>query len=134
MDLDNRIYLGVDWGEKRIGLALADSELRLATPFKTVANLKELVVVVKEEMVDILVLGKPVKMRGEEDGLNPDFLKFFDDLESTLPDVKIELVDERLSSQEADARVGGKKTKAGRDEVAAMIILQSYLDKMTNNS
>jgi putative Holliday junction resolvase len=130
MSFDNRVYLGVDWGEKRIGLALADGELRIATPFKTVANLKELAVVAKEEMVDILVLGKPMKMRGEEDGLNPDFLKFFDDLEGTLPDVKIELIDERLTSQEADARVGDKKIKASRDEVAAMIILQNYLDKL----
>ncbi len=134
MSEDLKIYLGIDWGAKRIGLALSDSETMIATPFKTVSNLDELVATAKEESVDIFVLGKPVKMRGEADGLNPDFLKFLDKLKSSLPDMKIELVDERLSSQAADALPGSKKTKAGRDEMAAMIILQNYLDKTKSDN
>jgi putative Holliday junction resolvase len=122
------IYLGVDWGKKRIGLALADSETKLATPFKTVYDLNELIETFKEENADVLILGKPVKMKGEGEGFDPDFLNFFEKLKKALPDGKIELVDERLSSQAADALPGGC-LKASRDEVAAMIILQNYLDK-----
>ena len=47
--------------------------------------------------------------------------------------VPIELVDERLSSKAADALVGSKKTKAPRDMLAAMLILQTYLDKHERN-
>jgi putative Holliday junction resolvase len=127
-----KIYLGVDWGEKRIGLALGDSETKIATPFKTVSNVKELAEVVREEIADVLVLGEPIKMRGSENGLNKDFLNFFEELKKLLPNIKIELIDERLSSQEADALPGGD-LKASRDEIAAMIILQNYLDKMLND-
>lgn len=122
-----KFYLGVDWGEKRIGLALADSETRLAIPFKTVASLKELTEVIKEEEIDILVVGKPIKMKGEEEGLNPLFLDFLEKLKIKLSELKIELVDERLTSKQADKLPGDKKTKASRDEIAATLILQTHL-------
>ena len=59
-------YLGVDWGEKRIGLALGDSLLKIATPFKTVGDPARLLEVVEEEGIDILVVGKPLKLLEEE--------------------------------------------------------------------
>jgi putative holliday junction resolvase len=123
-----KIYLGVDWGEKRIGLALADSETKMAMPFKTVANAREVAEIVHEEAVDVLVLGKPIKMRGESEGLSPVFLEFLEELKKMTPEIKIELIDERLSSKAADALLGGN-LKASRDEVAAMLILQGYLDR-----
>jgi len=120
-------YLGIDWGEKRIGLALANDEIKLATPLKTVSNISELKKVALEEEVDVLILGKPVKMK--EDSLNPLFLDFVKKLKKEFPNTKIELVDERLTSLHADALPGSKKTKASRDEIAAMLILQSYFDR-----
>jgi putative holliday junction resolvase len=127
MEDETKIYLGVDWGEKRIGLALADNEIKLATPFKTVGNLEELSQVIKEEVIDVMVLGKPIKMRGVQEGVSPVFLDFADKLQKKFPEIKIEMIDERLSSKAADALPGGN-LKASRDEVAAMIILQQYLD------
>ena len=53
-------YLGVDWGEKRIGLALGDSETKVATPFRTAGDMAELVKVVKGEEIDVVVVGRPV--------------------------------------------------------------------------
>jgi putative Holliday junction resolvase len=132
MELENKIYLGVDWGEARIGLALADSEINLATPFKTVPSLTELLQTIKEEMVDCVVVGQPIKMRGEGEGISSQFTAFLNKLKEFLPDMEIVLVDERLSSQAADSLPGDKKTKSGRDEMAAMIILQNYLDKTFN--
>jgi RNAse H-fold protein YqgF len=121
------IYLGVDWGEKRIGLALGDSETKMAMPFKTVANAREVAKTAGEEMADVLILGEPIKMRGAADGLDKNFENFLAELKNLLPKIKIELVDERLSSKAADALPGGEM-KASRDEIAAMIILQSFLD------
>jgi putative Holliday junction resolvase len=127
MDTEIKIYLGVDWGGKRVGLALGDSETKMAMPFKTVANAAEVAKTANEEMVDVLILGEPIKMRGAADGLDKNFEIFLAELKNLLPEIKIELVDERLSSKAADALPGGEM-KASRDEIAAMIILQSFLD------
>ncbi len=120
-------YLGVDWGEKRIGLATADSEVKLALPLKTVANLAEVLGVLKEEETNVIIVGAPQKMSGEAAN-NPAWIDFVAQLKekSGLP---VETVDERLSSLAADALGGEDKETAGRDEIAASIILQGYLDK-----
>jgi len=123
-------YLGVDWGEKRIGLALGDSETKVATPFRTAGDMAELVKVVKGEEIDVVVVGRPGRITNYELRItNEKYNKFIDDLKKKIT-VPIKLVDERLSSKAADALPGDKKTKAGRDEIAAMLILQSYLDKI----
>ena len=133
-------YLGVDWGEKRLGLALADSETKLATPFKTVGNVGEVARAVESEKIDAVVVGKPMRIMNYELGItNEKYNKFIKDLKDKIG-VPVELVDERLTSKAADALVGNKKTNppsprlrrasAGRDEIAAMIILQSYLDRL----
>lgn len=126
MSEENKKFLGIDWGEKRIGLATADAETSIALPLKTVSNLAEILMVITEEGIDAVVLGRPQKMNGEKAD-NPLWLNFVDRLkiESGKP---VELLDERLSSLAADALAGDAKTKAGRDEVAATIILQDYLD------
>ena len=124
--MGDKKYLGIDWGEKRIGLALADEETCLALPFKTVSSLAELLEVITEEEIDEIVMGSPKKMNGEA-ASNPSWLNFVTQLE-TKSGKKINLLDERLSSLAADALIGSKKDKAERDEIAAAIILQDYLD------
>lgn len=119
-------YLGIDWGEKRIGLATADSDVCLALPFKTVANLDEVLQVIKEEDINCVVVGDPIKMGGAAAN-NPLWLDFMTKLKALAP-CKVEVLDERLSSLAADAKFGSKKDKAGRDEIAASIILQDYVD------
>lgn len=126
-DLNIKNYLGIDWGEKRIGLALADGETKLALPFCTVSDLNALIKLVVKENVDVLVIGNPQKMSGAKAD-NPGFLSFLDRLK-TLVDKEIVVIDERLSSKAADALAGGRKDKASRDEIAAALILQSYLDQ-----
>ncbi len=122
-----KIYLGIDWGEKRIGLALADEEIGIASPFKTVSSLAELVKVIEDEEIDVAVIGSPQKMSGAKAN-NPKWLEFIKQLEKKIT-CQLVFLDERLSSLAADALVGSKKTKANRDEIAAAIILQGYLDK-----
>ena len=129
MDKKLMKYLGIDWGEKRIGLALADSETKLATPFKTVEDADGIVRALEDEQIDIIVLGKPYQISNLQLPISKQFEEFLNELKNKT-NIAIELVDERLSSKAADALVGNKKTKANRDEIAAMLILQSYLDKI----
>lgn len=129
MNRDIKQYLGIDWGEKRIGLAMADGETKMAIPFGTANNLREVLDTVAQEEIDEVVVGSPQKMSGAKAD-NPQWLSFVKQLEAKT-DGPVRLMDERLSSLAADALVGQKKDKANRDEVAATIILQNYLDKLT---
>jgi len=130
MNKNLKKYLGVDWGEARIGLALADGETKLATPFKTVGSVAEVLELVQTEAIDVLVLGRPDSITDTKFPVSKQFEAFLNELKSKTS-VKIETIDERLSSKAADALPGSKKTKAGRDEIAAMLILQAYLDKLS---
>lgn len=132
-------YLGVDWGEKRIGLALADSETKIATPFKVVGNLQEVMAEIKKEEIDVIVVGKPLpifnfsakggSVSGGQFPISKQFGEFIKLLKKKI-NIPVEMADERLSSKAADALSGTKKTKAPRDAVAAMLILQGHLDKL----
>lgn len=124
-------YLGIDWGEKRIGLALGDSETKIATPFKVVGGIDEIIKIIKDEDINTAVVGVPLKMGGGEK-ISDEFIRFIDLLKEKIS-IPIYKVDERLSSKAADALAGGKKVKAERDAIAAMLILQSYLDKLLWN-
>ena len=127
MNKEFKKYLGIDWGEKRIGLALADNEIKIAVPYKVVGTLDKIIQVIEEEKVDKIIIGQPIKMRGDKKDLSDEFNNFIKILKEAVT-IPIKLVDERLSSKAADALIGDKKTKAPRDAIAAMLILQSYLD------
>jgi len=123
-------YLGIDWGEKRIGLAIADGETKMATPFRIAASADEVIQVLENEAIDLVVIGKPTSMTNCELPIsNEKYNNFLKDLKEKSK-IKIKLIDERLTSKAADALAGSKKTKASRDEIAAMLILQSYLDRV----
>lgn len=125
--IDNdKQYLGVDWGEKRIGLALADGETKMALPLGTVSSLKELLKIIEEENISSVIIGSPQKMSGDKAD-NLIFLQFLKNLKQQ-SDVEVIEVDERLSSKAANSLLGSKKDKAERDEIAAALILQTYLD------
>lgn len=121
-------YLGIDWGEKRLGLATADSEVNLALPLQTVANLAEILDIIQEEETDIIILGDPRKMSGA-DSDNPNWQHFYEELKRR-GGRRVELYDERLSSLAADAvSREDPDSAAGRDAMAASIILQDWLDR-----
>ncbi len=122
-------YLGIDWGTKRIGLALGDSETKISTPFKVVNDLMQVIKIIKEEDIDEIIIGDPLSMGNNKGEMSNKVNNFIVDLETEI-NIPIIKIDERLSSQGADALVGDKKTKASRDAMAAMLILQTYLDKI----
>lgn len=121
-------YLGIDWGEARIGLAIGDDEVKIASPYSVVSAPEEIIGIIKEEEIDCLVIGKPVSLVDPNFPVSKKFEKFVNYLKENT-EAGIEFLDERLSSKAADALAGDKKTKASRDEIAAMLILQQFLDQ-----
>ena len=129
-------YLGIDYGEKRIGLATGDDVLKISTPFKVAGSMEDVLRAIKEEEIDVIVIGMPYTFKNDFNDFGSDKGRMQKDVEKFIEllkqrsEVKVITMDERLSSKAADALLGNKKTKAPRDAVAAMLILQSFFDKL----
>lgn len=133
-------YLGVDYGTKRIGLAIASSETS-PVPFKTLQisdlrlQISELLHLINEEQIDIVVVGNPRAMQGsDKTAIEQEVDGFVLNLQSEIKSLKLKTLvfmeDERLSSKGADA-LGKEFGQSGqRDAVAAMLILESYLGRI----
>jgi len=125
--------LGIDYGEKRIGLALADREMKIATPYKILGNkgfdfvVNEIRKICETESVGEIVVGLPVSLRGKIEFQAKKVLEFVKFLEVNLK-ISVKTEDERLTSAMVDKLA--EEQKVERDAIAAMLILQSYLDKM----
>ncbi|SRR6056297_2004839 len=126
---ENKRYLGIDWGGKRVGLALAEGEVKIASPWKTVSGMEEVLEAVENEEVDVVVVGVPFKVHGRDKEVDPEFQEFLRKLRENIK-AEVVTVDERLSSKSADALDQGGHGKTERDAVAAMVILQQYLDNI----
>ena len=132
-------WLGVDYGDVRIGLALSDELALLAHPVKTLANdgsaataIRELVA---QKKVTGIVIGVPRNMNGTFGPSADKAKKFGQELRKLLPEQRFVLWDERLTTVEAQRILhgAGKNAKSSRpvlDQVAAQILLQSYLDSL----
>ena len=134
-------YLGIDFGEKRVGLAISDKSNLIASPFKTInyINKNDLVSqiekIVIENNIENFVLGLPINMKGEDTAQTKTVRKFKESLSSL--DIPIIYEDERLSSVSAKNSLILQNIKTGHnkseiDKTAAAIILQQYLDKNSN--
>ena len=123
-------YMGIDYGSKRIGIAVSDDEGRMAFPSGIIANtgklaIKKIVARVKKEGIGSIVVGIPVSLDGRETEQTRLTRVFIETFESALT-FSVETENEMLTSRMAE-HAG---IKMGRvDESSAAIILQSYLDK-----
>ena len=133
--------LGIDFREKRMGLAISDKSNLIASPFKTInyINKNDLVTqiekIVIENNIENFVLGLPINMKGEDTAQTKTVRKFKESLSSL--DLPIIYEDERLSSVSAKNSLILQNIKTGHnkseiDKTAAAIILQQYLDKNSN--
>jgi putative Holliday junction resolvase len=124
-------YLGIDYGARRIGLALADSDTKLATPLKAVA-LDELAAVIdREGPFDAVVVGLPRNLDGNDTPQTLAVRRFTDDVLWRKHHIEPVFQDEAATSAIAEERLkeSGKKYERGDiDAEAAAIILQDYLD------
>lgn len=130
--------LGLDYGEARIGVSVSDALGMLASPLDTICEkdrneqLKKTAAVAKEHNVEKIVVGYPKHMDGTV-GHRAQYTEAFARDLSQMLGVPYVMWDERLSSTEAhrileSGGVSGKKRKTKVDKIAAVIILQGYLD------
>ncbi|TKG95938.1 Holliday junction resolvase RuvX [Puteibacter caeruleilacunae] len=130
--------LAIDYGKKRVGLAVTDPLQIIANGLTTVAShevfnyLREYF---KQEEVECIVVGLPRQLNNEYSESVKYIEPFINGLRNKFPDKKIELVDERFTSVLAHQamRDGGLKKKARQnkalvDEISATIILKDYLE------
>lgn len=132
--------MAVDWGKRRVGLAVSDETKTLARSLVTLEvgstrdAVEQIVQLVGEHQVDTVVVGDPIHMSGRRSEGGREVRRFVEMLQRRLPGVRFILWDERLTSHEAAAilRERGERRKnraKGRlDQVAAAVLLQSYLD------
>lgn len=127
--------LGVDFGTKRVGLAISDSLGLTARPLSVVARssvIEEVVNLVKEQDIGTIVVGLPTGLSGGEGMSAIEARKLADEL-GIATGVDVVLIDERFTSRIAEVALveSGMKRRKRRetvDKVAAAIILQDYLD------
>ena len=132
-------FLGIDYGTKRIGLAVSDPDATIASPLRTIQSRGDagqdamaVAAVAREYEVDELVVGLPLNMDGTE-GEQAKICRTFGEALQRETGLPVSYCDERLSSFAADellrpAELTRKKKKARRDRIAAQITLQSFLD------
>jgi putative pre-16S rRNA nuclease len=143
------VILAIDYGQKRLGLALSDEHGVTSRPFaiwtrinrrRDLARLRELV---RQRAVHRVVVGLPLHLDGTPSEMSEEAKGFAARVEKALG-VRVEMVDERLSSWEAEQAVAATKSAASSrrrraqdprrkqkttlDDVAAAVILQDYLD------
>ena len=136
--------LGLDIGSKRIGVALSDPDMKVASPLAVLeagplrADLRPLLRLIEEWEIDRVVVGLPLTMAGEEGPQALDVRATAEAFAARLP-VPLAYHDERLSSAEAnkvmaEAGLTEKDRRGVVDKVAATIILQSWLDGLNRES
>jgi putative holliday junction resolvase len=133
--------LGIDFGEKRIGLAISDPEGRLAVPLTTLVRrndrsaIREIEEIARREEIGRLVLGEPVGLDGQR-GEAAERVRRFGDRLAGITGLPVRLINESLTTVEAQERLRAAGIDPRReperiDAVAAQILLQEALDSDT---
>ncbi len=134
--------LSVDYGDKRVGIAISDILKIIAKPYDTIENKSDKFVIDKilemanDKNVEKIIVGLPLTMKGEYSIQTDKVLDFINLLKKNTS-ISIEKYDERLSSLEAKKSLIKQGIKTGHnksevDKTAAAIFLQSYLNKNDN--
>lgn len=130
-------YLGIDYGDKKIGLAVSDVGGRIAFPKKTVFNsgderiIEQIKSFIEEEDVSMVIVGLPLALSGKETEQTKKVLSFADELKKNIV-LPIDFENEMLTTRLVEKSGGVKKEHI--DEAAAAVILQSYLDRVNPKS
>jgi putative holliday junction resolvase len=134
--------LAIDYGRKRVGIAVTDEHRIIAGGLCTL-NVQEVIPFLKDyvakENVDCIVVGEPVDMQMRASDASRYIEPFVKHLRKQFPDMAVERMDERFTSQMAmqtmrDAGLGKKarQNKSLVDTISATLILQSYMEKISN--
>jgi len=134
--------IGLDLGEKRIGVAAADDRTRVAIPVTTVTvhddEVETVVDLLKEQRAERVIVGLPLSLSGAIGPQGQHVLEVVEQLRARL-EIPVDTWDERLTTvQAARAPMGPRRGKsartaqAGRDAAAAAIMLQAYVDSRSS--
>ena len=134
--------LAVDYGNKRVGLAVTDPMQIIATALTTVHSSKAVEFIsdyCNAEVVEEVVVGKPVQMNNTPSEIEKNILLFIKKLNEKCPSAKVVRYDERFTSKiaqrtllEAGLKKQQRQNKALIDQTSAVILLQSYLEHKRN--
>ena len=130
-------YLGIDFGIKKSGVSISDSNKLISFPLETIET-KNLLDYIKQisidENIEIVVIGKPLKLNNKIHDLEEEIVKFIKSLKNYLPNIKVERIDERFTSKISKQIIinsgVGKKNRRDKliiDKISASLILESYL-------
>ncbi len=133
--------LAIDYGKKRVGIAVTDPLQMIANSLTTV-NTKEiwdfLANYLEKEQIDCIVVGYPKQMNNQASDAVRYINPFLGRLRKLYPDIDVKLVDERFTSKiafqtmiDAGLKKKARQNKALVDTISATIILQSYLEQRT---
>jgi|TARA_B100000768_G_scaffold181034_1_gene202626 putative Holliday junction resolvase len=130
--------IAIDYGLKRIGIAISDESQILAFGLNTISNLEIISFlreIIEKENVNILVIGKPLQKNNSPSEIESSIILFIKKLNINFPQIIIKRYDERFTSLIAKKTIieGGIKKMKRRnkdlvDKISATIILQSYLE------
>jgi len=131
--------LALDYGEKRVGLAISDIMKIIAKPFKTLSNtsdksiINQLKIIIVEKSIEKIVVGLPTTMNNQESKQTKIVTQFIDQLKTAV-EIPVIPYDERLTSIEAKRSLFSQGVKTGHnkgaiDMTAAAIFLQNHLDE-----
>lgn len=133
--------IAIDYGQKRVGLAVTDVEQIIATSLTTVRAMDAIPFLkdyVSREPVVLFLVGEPRQMNNQASESARFIEPFVKLLKKTFPDIPVERVDERFTSKmalsamrEAGLKKKDRENKSLVDTVSATIILQSYLDQLS---
>lgn len=125
-------YLGIDYGTKRIGIAISDEGGTMAFPYAILENSKgslgEVKSICGHESVETIVIGESVDYKGQPNIVKKEIDKFIVELKKI---INVPIIEEREFLSTQQARYYQTKRKHV-DDSAATIILQSYLDRKNN--
>lgn len=132
--------VALDYGSKRVGVAISDPENKIAFALTTISTelvLKYIIDLVAAEKTSLVVIGFPVNLDGSLNEISNEINVFINKLNQKIPEIIIEKYDERFTSVIAkktilNSGIGKQKrqNKSLVDKVSATIILQSYLDSL----
>ena len=129
--------LGIDYGEKRTGLAITDDLQIIASPLETVLTsmlFDRLKAIIAKEKIEVVVVGEARHLNGNDSEITAIQRAFVEKLKKVFPNIKVERVNEMFTSKlasQALVQSGMKKSdrqkKENLDMVSAAILLQDYL-------
>src|SRR5262245_31592836 len=136
--MPSEVILGIDYGRKRIGLAVAQLEMPVTRPLETLVvedgrdALAKVVSAIRSVGAQRVVIGLPLHMSGAESEMAAEVRRFAGELERATG-IPVALSEERLTSVEAERNLRGsglrgRERKARVDSIAAQLLLQTYLD------